>query len=56
MAAQYEAKYNVNATMNQLLSIIRSPAFSTTLNVEMKSENPAPFGVWFRFHHGILSR
>lgn len=53
MAAQYEEKYNVNATVNQLLSIIRSPTFSSPLNVEMKSENPAPWGIWFRFHHGM---
>lgn len=55
MAARYEQKYNVNATMDQLLGIIRSPAFASHLNIEMKSENPAPHGVWFRFHHGMTA-
>ena len=39
--------------MEQLVNILRSPGFSAPLNITLKSENPSPSGVWFRFHHGM---
>ena len=53
MAANHRDSYVVQATMGQLIALIRDPHFSTALNIEMKSENPSPPGVWYRFHHGV---
>ena len=53
MAASHENSYTLYVSISQLIAAIRDPAFSTTLNVEMKSENPTPPGVWYRFHHGV---
>ena len=53
MAAQYGQNYTINATMDQLINIFRSPAFAAPLNIKLKSENPSPSGIWFRFHHGM---
>lgn len=53
MAAQYGQNYSINASMEQIINILRSPGFSAPLNITLKSENPSPTGVWFRFHHGM---
>ena len=53
MAAKHENTYIINASMEQLRAAILDSAFSTKLNVSMKSENPSPTGIWYRFHHGV---
>ena len=53
MAANHSQSVNFNAEIMQIVSVLRSPSFCTELNLEMKSENPSPPGVWFRFHHGM---
>lgn len=53
MAANYSNNYIFNATIAQLVPLLRDPAFAGELNIEMKSENPMPNGVWYRFHHGV---
>ena len=53
MAASYKNTYTINAGIQQLRDTIRSRDFAGRLNVEMKSENPTPTGVWYRFHHGV---
>ncbi len=53
MAANYSNNYIFNATIAQLVPVIRDRAFANELNIEMKSENPMPNGVWYRFHHGV---
>ena len=52
MAASYQNTYTMNADMEVICRVIKSPAFASTLNVVFKSENPSTAGVWFRFHHG----
>ena len=32
--------------------MLRSSEFVSHLRLDLKSENPMPNGVWFRFHHG----
>lgn len=53
MAAKYENTYVISASMEQLRGAILDQAFSSKLNVTLKSENPSPTGVWYRFHHGV---
>ncbi|MBE6738663.1 MAG: zinc-ribbon domain-containing protein [Ruminococcaceae bacterium] len=53
MAANYSNNYIFNATIAQLVPLLRDRAFANELNIEMKSENPMPNGVWYRFHHGV---
>lgn len=53
MAASFFKSLNFGATMNQILPILRDRSFCSELNIELKSENPSPTGVWFRFHHGV---
>lgn len=52
MAANYKNTYTMNVSLQQLCDVIRSQAFADKLRVLMKSENPTPTGVWYRFHHG----
>ena len=52
MAARHETTYVFNTTVDHLRAIILSPDFSSFLNIALKSENPTPSGIWFRFHHG----
>lgn len=52
MAANYSKTVRFNESLQNLLSIVRSSDFATTLRIEMKSENPTATCVWFRFHHG----
>ncbi len=53
MAANYENTYTMNLDINQLVAAIRDPAFASKLNLDFKSENPSPTGIWYRFHHGV---
>ncbi len=53
MAARYENTYTMPADINQIISVIRDPAFTAKLNLDFKSENPTATNVWFRFHHGV---
>lgn len=53
MAANYSDTNVLNANINQVIALIRDISFSNVLNIEMKSENPTPTGVWYRFHHGV---
>ena len=53
MAAQSQKIYTINLNINELCNIIRGPEFASSLNIELKSENPASNGVWFRFHCGV---
>lgn len=52
MAASYENNYIFNATIAQIVPMLRDYNICSKLNLELKSENPMPNGVWFRFHHG----
>ena len=52
MAAKHEKSYILGASVNAICSVIRSAEFASSLRIEMKSENPTPDGVWYRFHHG----
>ena len=53
MAANHRGTNVINANINALIALIRDPGFSGALNISMKSENPTPVGVWYRFHHGV---
>lgn len=53
MAANHSQSVNFNATLMQIVEVLRNPAFCAELNLELKSENPSAPGVWFRFHHGM---
>ena len=53
MAAQHNQSINFNSPLMQICNVLRTPAFCSELNLELKSENPNPPGVWFRFHHGM---
>ena len=53
MAANHSQSTQLNASMQQLLSVLRDPAFCSTLNLELKSENSTQTGTLFRFHHGV---
>lgn len=53
MAANHSASNVLNADINCVIALLRDITFSTSLNLEMKSENPTPTGVWYRFHHGV---
>ena len=52
MAANFGQNYNVNASVEQLRSIIMDPRFATELRISLKSENKEPDRIWYRFHHG----
>ena len=52
MAANHRQSVTFNAAPGQILTVLRDHAFCATLNLDLKSENPSPQGVWFRFHHG----
>ena len=53
MAANFEGTYVMNVHISQLVAAIRDPAFSAQMDIAMRSENPTPPGVWYRFHHGV---
>ena len=53
MAAKHQQSRNINVNIQQLSNVIRSSSFSNQLNLKWVSENPAPSGVWFWFHHGM---
>lgn len=53
MAANYQQTYKMDVGMQQLQNAIRSKEFADQLRLELKSENPSPNGVWYRFHHGV---
>lgn len=54
MAANASNSINVtNSSVNQVMALLKDPAFCSTLNFELKSENVTPTGVWYRFHHGV---
>ena len=52
MAASYAGSIDFNISAEQIVNVLRERAFCSVLNLELKSENPTPTGVWFRFHHG----
>ena len=52
MAASHQNTYVLNVGIERIINVIKSSRFSSYLNIEMKSENPAVDGVWYRFHHG----
>ena len=52
MAAQHENTYTANVNIQQLMAAIRDPMFASSLDLILRSENPTPPGVWYRFHHG----
>ena len=53
MGAKFSGTHNVTASLGQLMALLKDARFSTTLNLELKTENPTPSGVWYRFHHGV---
>ena len=53
MAAKHQEIYTLNANIQALCDLIRSPGFANELRISLKSENPMPTGVWYRFHHGV---
>lgn len=53
MAANHQQTYKMDVSMQQLQSIICSNAFVVQLDLDFKSENPSPTGVWYRLHHGV---
>lgn len=52
MAANFHQAFIFNVPMDTVLNIVRDIRFANTLDFELKSENPTPSCVWFRFHHG----
>lgn len=52
MAANHQNTYVINASFETICEIIKSGKFTSQLNLELKSTNPTPDGVWYRFHHG----
>lgn len=52
MAANYQQTKNYTIPMQYFIDELRNPYFARALNIELKSENPTPGGVWYRFHHG----
>ena len=55
MAANHTEVNVFNTDINSIMEFIKSGKFAGHLNLEMKSENPAPGGVWYRFHHGMTA-
>lgn len=53
MAANYKETRVFSASSAQLSALLKDSYFCTTLNLELKSENPSFSGVWYRFHHGV---
>ena len=53
MAANHTESTVLSTPLGEILQVVRSQAFCSYLNLELKSENPTSTGVWFRFHHGM---
>lgn len=53
MGAKYNRTEVLNATIGNLVELLRDNSFANELNLGLKSENPTNTGVWFRFHHGV---
>jgi hypothetical protein len=53
MAANARDFIDVTMSINQMAALLKDYSFSSTLNLELKSENLTATGVWYRFHHGV---
>ena len=53
MAANYQETRVYRCLISGFVEELRSQRFCSVLNLELKSENPLPTGVWYRFHHGM---
>ncbi len=53
MAANHSMTVNFDTSMDHIRDILKTPSFSSKLRIALKSENPTPTGVWFRFLHGV---
>jgi hypothetical protein len=53
MAANFQQVKTYTIKPEYFFDELRNPYFAQALNIEMKSENYTPGGLWFRFHHGV---
>ncbi len=53
MAAKASGESIFNATMPQMIALLRDPAFRFQLDLALESENGMQSAVYFRFEHGI---
>ena len=52
MAANFQQTKNYTIQPEYFFEVLRNPYFARALNIELKSENMTPGGLWYRFHHG----
>lgn len=53
MAAKSQDTRVLNYNVSVIQEELRNPRFCSELRLELKSENPETWGVWYRFHHGV---
>lgn len=52
MAANYQEGYIINATVQALCDVIRSPGFANQLQIGISTETPSQTGVCYQLYHG----